>query len=340
MTKHKNTHFCFAYKPLETESEPEHKPNVSVDAAAGDVVDTEEHGEEVGEEQDSLLPAPSSAGSKKKNRVKKSKHGKLRAAASIATSVSVSETESGAAMRSESDSQCATATMTTCAAVGADVATTMSVSERYHILSEARLTRAPSPAVIVIDNFYTDAMEMRAIALRQEFKVRGNYPGVRTRSFATEAIRNKFQEFVAPFGGRITMFPIPKPDGSDADQIYNGSFQITTSRDRSWIHTDHMNNWAGVIYCTPNAPLSSGTGFFEFCDGTRSTKDIELLQNRKLTDDASQDMTKWTVCDVIGNVFNRLALFNATNFHMSMDYFGNTLEDGRLFQVFFFSTEY
>jgi hypothetical protein len=48
--------------------------------------------------------------------------------------------------------------------------------------------------VIVIDNFYTNAMEMREMALRQEFKVRGNYPGVRTRSFASVAIRNKFQE--------------------------------------------------------------------------------------------------------------------------------------------------
>lgn len=215
----------------------------------------------------------------------------------------------------------------------------MTVGERANLLNTVRLTRAPSPGMIVIDNFYTNAMEMREMALRQEFKVRGNYPGVRTRSFASVAIRNKFQEFVAPFGGRITVFPVPKADGSDADQIYNGSFQVTTSRDRSWVHTDHMNNWAALIYLTPNAPLSSGTGFFEYCDGTRNVKDVELLENRHLTDESSQDMTKWALTDMVGNVFNRLVLFNATNFHMSMDYFGTTMTDGRLFQVFFFSTE-
>jgi hypothetical protein len=35
---------------------------------------------------------------------------------------------------------------------------------------------------------------------------------------------------------------------------------------------------------------------------------------------------------------NRLVLFNAHRYHMSMDYFGDTKENGRLFQTFFFST--
>ena len=36
---------------------------------------------------------------------------------------------------------------------------------------------------------------------------------------------------------------------------------------------------------------------------------------------------------------NHLVIFNANSFHMSMDYFGHDKETGRLFQVFFFSTE-
>ena len=56
-------------------------------------------------------------------------------------------------------------------------------------------------------------------------------------------------------------------------------------------------------------------------------------------DDASQDVSKWELVDKVGNVFNRLILFNANHFHCSMDYFGNNSNDGRLFQVFFFSTE-
>ena len=50
-------------------------------------------------------------------------------------------------------------------------------------------------------------------------------------------------------------------------------------------------------------------------------------------------MTKWKIVDSVGNVFNRLILFNSNKFHMSQDYFGDSKENGRLFQVFFFSTE-
>ncbi len=66
---------------------------------------------------------------------------------------------------------------------------------------------------------------------------------------------------------------------------------------------------------------------------------MEILDNKLEIDNCSQDLTKWTKIDTIGNIFNRLVLFNSNNFHMSMDYFGDSKENGRLFQVFFFSTE-
>jgi hypothetical protein len=50
-------------------------------------------------------------------------------------------------------------------------------------------------------------------------------------------------------------------------------------------------------------------------------------------------MTKWELVDRVGNVFNRLILFNSKKYHMSMDYFGDNRENGRLFQTFFFTTE-
>jgi len=43
--------------------------------------------------------------------------------------------------------------------------------------------------------------------------------------------------------------------------------------------------------------------------------------------------------DQIANVYNRLVLYRGDHFHMSLDYFGQGLEDGRLFQTFFFNTE-
>jgi hypothetical protein len=199
--------------------------------------------------------------------------------------------------------------------------------------------RQPNCGLIVIDNFYNNAMETRNYILTQDFKVRGNYPGQRTRSFANIELKNIIQEYVMPFGGKITEFPMPDETNKNDNNIYNGAFQYTTSRDRSWVHVDGYNSWAGVLYMTPDAPLSSGTGFYKFKDGTMYESDQKIMDNKKETDNCSQDLTKWDQVDKVGNIFNRLILFNSKRFHMSLDYFGDSKENGRLFQVFFFSTE-
>ena len=182
-------------------------------------------------------------------------------------------------------------------------------------------------------------MDTRNYILTQEFSVKGNFPGQRTISYANEHLKEMIQKYIEPFGGKITNFPCPKSDNSDASEIYNGSFQYTTSRDRSWIHTDKWNNWAGVLFMTPNAPLSAGTAFYRFKDGAMCEEDGKILNNIDEVDRFSQDLTKWEMVDSVGNVFNRLVLFNAHRYHMSMDYFGDTKENARLFQTFFFSTE-
>lgn len=191
--------------------------------------------------------------------------------------------------------------------------------------------------LIIIDNFYSNPEDVRNFVLKQDFFVEGNYPGKRTKSFANESLREIIQKYIEPFGGKIIDFPIPL--NNSENKIYNGSFQYTTSRDRSWIHIDGYNNWAGVIFLTPDAPLSSGTGFFKFYDGTSNENEMIINNSKTKIDSLCQDMTKWKLVDNAGNVFNRLVLFNSKRYHMSMDYFGDSKENGRLFQVLFFSTE-
>ena len=203
-----------------------------------------------------------------------------------------------------------------------------------------RSKRPPSCGLIIIDNFYNNAMETRNYILTQPFEIQGNYPGRRTVSYATPELRDIIQEYVMPFGGKITHFVMPSEPGMyKPNEIYNGAFQYTTSRDRSWVHIDGHNNWAGVLYLTPDAPLTAGTAFYRYVDGATCHQDALLLNNRKQTDNHSQDMTKWELMDRVANVFNRLILFDANRYHMSLDYFGESKEDARLFQVFFFSTE-
>ena len=196
--------------------------------------------------------------------------------------------------------------------------------------------------VIIIDNFYTNPEEVREFALSQDFSVRGNYPGNRTVSFLDDELKDYINRIVSPHAGNVIYWA----DGGE--DTYTGAFQLTTAEDRTWIHADQTTGWAGVCYLTPNAPHTGGTGLFRHKEtgmyksprdeyGNRVDYGHELMEPLK---NDYQDYTKWDLVDVVGNVFNRLVLYRGDIFHASLDYFGHDMETGRLFQTFFFSTEY
>lgn len=180
--------------------------------------------------------------------------------------------------------------------------------------------------LIIVDDFYGNPDTVREFALQQEFSVRGNFPGSRTKSFLTQDVKDTIQGIVWAAGGNITNW-------NEQDGL-SGSFEIATARDRSWVHTDHYNTWAGVCYLTPNAPLSGGTGLFQH----RATGHNRVVDGN--TNYESQDMTKWELADRVANRYNRLVLYRSDQFHTSLDYFGEDLHTGRLFQLFFFDTTY
>ena len=108
-----------------------------------------------------------------------------------------------------------------------------------------------------------------------------------------------------------------------------------SSLNSGWIHTDGARTFAGVVYLTPNAPTSGGTGFF------RSKIDGSLTgtNHDSLPDGVWSDVSKWDKVAEVGNIYNRIVLFRADQWHTSLDYFGSGPEDGRLTQVFFIKTE-
>jgi hypothetical protein len=91
-----------------------------------------------------------------------------------------------------------------------------------------------------------------------------------------------------------------------------------------------------VCYLTPNAPVSSGTGLYR----RKSTGLMTGTKDEQLDIGEPQDKTKWELVDTVGNVFNRLVMYRGDLWHISQEYFGNSKENGRLFQLFFISTEY
>ena len=104
---------------------------------------------------------------------------------------------------------------------------------------------------LIVDQFYDDVDEVREFALAQEFTTRGNFPGQRTVSFLNDSTKSTIQNIIKPFAGDVTWW------GGD----YTGSYQYTVATDRSWIHSDYTTNWAGMVYLTPDAPLSSALFF-------------------------------------------------------------------------------
>lgn len=187
---------------------------------------------------------------------------------------------------------------------------------------------------VCVDNFYNDVDDVRKMALKMDFGVQGNYPGNRTKPVRNAQVKQLINDIIKPYAGNITYW----------ESDYTGAFQYTTQRDRSWVHADQTTTWAGVLYLTPDAPLTGGTGLFrhkptglEMAPRTKDGKYDETVMNEIYKD--SQDMTKWEMTDFIGNKYNRLILYRGDFFHTSLDYFGRDLQDGRLFQTFFFDTE-
>ena len=196
-------------------------------------------------------------------------------------------------------------------------------------LDTQRLNQRLSSSIIIIDNFYEDPFHVREFGIKRssEFKHHAHHPGVRSLAYASQQHREMFNSIVEPFHGKITKFDTSREANS------NGAFQLNiANNEKSWIHVDSsIHNWAGIVYLTPDAPVSGGTGFFKPKNG-----DILQLGTQSYN---GKDNTKWEIVSKIGNIFNRLILFRANQYHMSLDYFGEDFNDGRLIQLFFFSTE-
>jgi hypothetical protein len=177
--------------------------------------------------------------------------------------------------------------------------------------------------LVIAEDFYDNPDEVRQFALSQPFDVRGNYPGARTKPFMNDSMKAVISNLVAT-SGAVTNW--------HEDCGFTGAFQLCTAQDRTWIHADSFNTWAGVCYLTPDAPVSGGTSLYRH----KATGHREKAS----ADYESYDYTKWDEVDRIGNIYNRLILYRGNMFHASVDYFGSTYEDGRLFQTFFFDTEH
>lgn len=192
------------------------------------------------------------------------------------------------------------------------------------------------PEFLTIDNFYENPDEIRNFALSCDFEEHPQYhKGQRTeQKFIPKGIKEKFE----------SLLNCEIEDWKD--QGANGVFQYCTAEDKVVYHVDSQD-YAAVIYLTPDAPASCGTTFFKSGrTGLRAaptTVDSERLNKNK--EDLSFEMfrnnfydkTDLETVDVVGNVYNRLVIWNAQLIHAASEYFGDDKHNSRLFHMFFFN---
>ncbi|WP_051864385.1 DUF6445 family protein [Streptosporangium roseum] len=189
---------------------------------------------------------------------------------------------------------------------------------------------------IVIDDFYSDPDAVRAAAVQCSFTSMGryNYPGWQgSRALTSAAIWTAFEQAI---GADLVR---------DETGKAFGAFRLISeeSGQAPKIHADSQSDWAGLVYLTPNAPASCGTGFYRHRktglsgppvrrEPAGGSWDLDRIFRGEMADAA-----KWELIGQVAPVYNRLLLFRGRElFHAPLGGQGTRPEDFRLTQIFFF----
>lgn len=182
------------------------------------------------------------------------------------------------------------------------------------------------PSYVVIDNIYVNPDQVRDYALAQTF-IEHKQPHKGQRTDAVFRFPGLKQRFEAALGRSIINW---EKYGT------NGCFQFCTAEDALVYHTDQQE-WAGVLFLTPDAPVECGTTIYR-PRNQRVNADLTISpeNHAQVFARGFYDSTPFEAVDVIGNVYNRILLFNSKMIHAASKYFGTDASNGRLFQMFFF----
>lgn len=184
----------------------------------------------------------------------------------------------------------------------------------------------------IVDNFYENPNKIREFAFQQQFVEGGigrGFIGRRTeQQFLFPGLKEKFEEIM---GKTITKWE---------EHGMNGRFQVAWSGEPLVYHCDSQK-WGGMLYLTPNAPYQCGTTLYAHKQTRARTYYDEGWDAawKDIPGDPHLDGTSFEPVDVLGNVFNRLVIFDASAIHSASQYFGTVIENARLWQMFFFDTE-
>ena len=172
--------------------------------------------------------------------------------------------------------------------------------------------------VIVVDDFYADPDAVRDFAMNNlEFQPSNYHKGQRaTERFILDGTKEKLEEIM---GCTITNWNHPS--------YANGVFQFCTADQPIVYHVDQQM-YAAMVYLTPDAPPQTGTAMYKSkVNGIRKfpTKESRMGQEyvdvfKGLSNEMNfYDGTQFEKIDDIGNVYNRLVIFNASQLHAATE---------------------
>jgi hypothetical protein len=196
--------------------------------------------------------------------------------------------------------------------------------------------------MFIVDNFYTNPDAIREFAIQQEKENEsgGNYAGVMTHA-----------PFITPEHLETISHLVGHPVESGTQ--LSGKFRFTKENDTysQDIHFDPGDRlvWAGVWYGTPGIETDGTIMWKHKRTGLES---IPLTQQgiekhgwygvddlKKFLETDGIDHSKWEKTLTLPFRYNRLVLFRPWMFHSPGKAFGDTLENCRLIQTFFFRTK-
>ena len=198
---------------------------------------------------------------------------------------------------------------------------------------------------IIVSDFLDDPDPVRSWVIDNSkngclnFDIEGSYPGKRTYQLANIDYRSMVESKLK----QILPFKF-KMDMEDSDTY---AFQLCLENEMTWVHVDDFSDWAGILYLTPNAPLESGTLIYKeeynplLKKMSLKMKELAIKSEKEAKEYYSvmenSNITEFTT--QVNNIYNRLLLLRGSCLpHRSnIPGFGNSLENGRLTQVFFFN---
>lgn len=175
------------------------------------------------------------------------------------------------------------------------------------------------PNLLIVDNFYNNPDSVRSYGLLsfQDKTLNNTIKEI-------DAFRQHFQKLL---GTKITNFD---------KYEHLGGFSTSTAGDKIIFDTK-KHQFIALIFLQKNAPINTGITLYRSKNTGKMT--VEENERNSVFKNSNLDSTEFEPVDIIGNLFNRLVIFNTKQIHAISNHFGITNDNSRLVQTFAFDVE-